>query len=308
VTAPRVSVIIPCYNRSRYVPEAVRSVPAADAGVEIIVVDDGSTDDTARVLARCPMVRYLWQENRGPGAARNSGLAAATGVYIVFLDSDDRLLPGAIAAGIASLDAEPECAFTFGRYRTIAADGSVLSATSQHTRFETAQPFRSLLEGNHVGIMSNAMFRRSALLAVGGFDPARVFCADYDLYLRLSRRFPVARHAAVVADYRLHGGNRSHDAAAMLTTALDILEAQRALVSHSRSLRGGLRRGRRGWRDCYGERLLDSCRDAALNRRWSDAARAFTAMVRLCGLRTPAVIALHALPRSARTALREWRD
>jgi glycosyltransferase involved in cell wall biosynthesis len=304
------SVIIPTYNRADYLAEALESVLTdCDDCPEILVVDDGSTDDTPRVVAGFrPWVRYLWQANAGPGHARNTGTGATSGEYIVFLDSDDLLLPGGLAAGRAALDAEPAAAFAFGRYRTISA-GVARSITSEaHDRFDPEAPFRSMLQGNLVGILSNVMFRRSALIEVGGFDPAYGFCADYELYLRLSRRFSVIRHDAYVAEYRLHAGNRSAQSAAVLETALAILSAQRAYVQEDPDLLRALRRGRRGWIDFYGGRLLAGCRAAVSERRWTVAAGRAAAMVRACGARTPAVIALHLLPSSLRAALRSARS
>jgi glycosyltransferase involved in cell wall biosynthesis len=304
------SVIIPTYNRADFVAQALESV-LADCydRTELLVVDDGSTDDTPRRVARFgPRVRYLWQANGGPSHARNTGTAATSGDYIVFLDSDDLLLPGGLAAGRAALDASPAAAFAFGRYRTTSA-GVVHSITSEaHDRFDPEAPFRSLLHGNFVGILSNAMFRRSALVEVGGFDPAYTLCADYELYLRLSRRFSVTRHDAYVAEYRLHPGNRSADSVAVLETALAILSAQQANVGEDPGLLRALRRGRRGWRDFYGGKVLDGCRAAVRERRWKVAADHAAAMVRVCGARTPAVIALHLLPSSFRAALRNARS
>jgi glycosyltransferase involved in cell wall biosynthesis len=305
-----VSVIIPTYNRADYLAEALESVQAdCDDCTEILVVDDGSTDETPRVVAGFrPRVRYLWQANAGPGHARNTGTAATSGEYIVFLDSDDLLLTGGLGAGRAALDSGRAAAFAFGRYRTTSA-GVIRSITSEaHDRFDPEAPFRSMLQGNLVGIMSNVMFRRSALVDVGGFDPAYSFCADYELYLRLSRRFAVIRHDAYVAEYRMHSGNRSAQSVAVLETALAILSAQRAYVREDPDLLRALRRGQRGWVDFYGGRLLDGCRAAISERRWTVAAGQAAAMIRACGARTPAVIALQLLPASLRAALRNARS
>src|SRR6202007_291490 len=98
------SVIIPCFNQARFLGEALESALAQSYGsCEVIVVDDGSTDETAKVAAAFNRIRYLSQTNRGLAAARNAGLKASAGRYLVFLDADDRLLPDAVATGASIL-------------------------------------------------------------------------------------------------------------------------------------------------------------------------------------------------------------
>src|SRR5262245_1301539 len=102
---PVVSVVIPCYNQARYLGEAIASARRqTHPDIEIIVVDDGSTDDTVQVAQGYDGVRVVSQPNKGQGAARNKGLEQATGAYIVFLDSDDRLLLRAFEIAIQCFD------------------------------------------------------------------------------------------------------------------------------------------------------------------------------------------------------------
>src|SRR4051812_33839695 len=121
-----VSVIIPCYNQARFLGQAIESVSRQDyPQFEVIVVDDGSTDDTSEVAARYPGVRVIRQKQLGISAARNRGLRESTGSYLVFLDSDDRLLPHALRIGMNYLLDHSECAFVFGIHQKISADGSL---------------------------------------------------------------------------------------------------------------------------------------------------------------------------------------
>src|SRR5438046_8618551 len=111
-----VSVIIPCHNQAHFLDEAIESVLTQTyPNHEIIVVDDGSTDNTATVAKCHSPLRYIYQENAGPSAARNTGVKESRGEYLVFLDADDRLLPEALEIGVGCLRQHPECAFEIGR-------------------------------------------------------------------------------------------------------------------------------------------------------------------------------------------------
>src|SRR6185503_2784773 len=113
--APLISIVIPCYNQAQYLGEAIQSVvDQAFPAKEIVVVNDGSTDDTVAVAGRFPGVRCITQEQRGLAAARNTGLAHCEGELVVFLDADDRLLPGALDAGARLMTADRSLAFAAG--------------------------------------------------------------------------------------------------------------------------------------------------------------------------------------------------
>jgi hypothetical protein len=114
----RVSVVIPCFNQGRYLRDAVQSVLAQTRQPdEIIIINDGSTHETAEVAACCKSVDYIVQENRGLAAARNTGLRHATANYILFLDSDDVLLPKAIEHCLDVFSAQPDVAFVYGGFQ-----------------------------------------------------------------------------------------------------------------------------------------------------------------------------------------------
>ena len=125
-----ISVIVPCYNQAHFLTEAIASILSQTySHYEIVVVDDGSTDNTAEVAGRFPGVRCVCQDNRGLAAARNTGILSSNGDYLVFLDADDRLLPHALKAGLDCLSAHPECAFVAGRCARIGGDGQSLPTT-----------------------------------------------------------------------------------------------------------------------------------------------------------------------------------
>ncbi len=305
---PLISVVIPCYNHAHFLAEAIESVRAQSyPRIEIVVVDDGSTDQTAEVARRYPGLRYLRQRNQGLAAARNAGLHASTGRYLVFLDADDRLLPGALHAGRECLQEHPSCAFAFGRYRWIAADGAVLPELPED-RPRPPDAYQAFLEGNYVAMHSTALFRREALFQVGGFDARLRECEDYDLYLRLTRTRPVAEHSALLAEYRQHGSNMSAHAPRMLGTVLRVLRAQRDHVVGNPAYAASYRKGVGAWRDYYGEQMLREVRRCVRERQWGDARRTLGALWRLCGARIPNVLLLYALPPKLRSALRRLRQ
>jgi glycosyltransferase involved in cell wall biosynthesis len=258
---PLVSVIIPCFNQACYLPESIGSALAqSHPHVEVIVVDDGSTDDTAAVAARHQGVRCLRQPNRGLAEARNAGLAASRGDFVVFLDADDRLLPDAIAWGVRALEDRPAAALAFGRARVVAADGSPMFTAPA----EPVPPdaYASLLRSNPIWTPALALFRRDALDRAGGFDPRLNAAADYDLYLRIARHFPLAAHTGLVAEYRHHGAAMSRNAGLMLQTTLAVHRRQRRHTRADPHLRQAHREGRRFWQRFFGDQLVDEIRTA----------------------------------------------
>lgn len=252
---PLVSVVIPCFNQGQFLAEAIASVLGQTyQHYEILVVDDGSTDQTAKVAADSSRVRYLYQTNRGLAAARNTGWRASQGAYLVFLDADDRLLPQALEAGVRCLQAAPEAAFGAGHFRYLHADGTVRHEDIQESR--TADPYAAFLHGNYLAMHATVMYRRQALAAVGGFRDCLRACEDYDLYLRLSRVALVVRHTGLVAEYRQHPGNMSRDPGLMLPAALAVLRAQWRWAKATTVYRQAYKAGIQGWQAYYGEKLL----------------------------------------------------
>lgn len=261
---PLVSVVIPCYRQARFLGMAIESALAQEyPRIEIVVVDDGSPDETATVAARYPAVRYVRQENGGLSSARNRGWRVARGEFVVFLDADDRLLPKAIAAGVRALLLRPECAFASGDYQYVNADGSLQRKRPQ--RFVEDDHYRALLRDNYIGMCATVIHRRAALEEVGGFEPALPACEDYDLYLRIARRHPVCCHRELVAEYRQHGENMSARPALMLETVLGVLRRQWRHARADPRDRRAYREGVRYWRSLYGRALS--------NELWSSAAR-----------------------------------
>lgn len=251
------SVVIPCYNQARFLAEAIESVLSqTHAGAEVIVVDDGSTDNPASITNQFPQVKLIRQENKGLSAARNTGWRDSSGDIVIFLDADDRLRPHAIELGAAFLQAHPECAFAAGGYQKITEEGDLLGPPilSKVRR----DHYREFLKTNFIGMHAAVAYRRSILEEFGGFDESLRACEDYDLYLRIALLHPIYCHDHIIAEYRHHGSNMSRNPEFMLHWALLTLERQRRHLGGDDALTNAMVEGRWWWRWFYGEALYHS--------------------------------------------------
>ena len=265
--APLISVVIPCYNQAHFLGEAIASVwQSATRDVEVVVVDDGSTDSTARVGASFAGTRLISGPNRGLAHARNRGLAESSGRFLVFLDADDMLTRGALDIGLAELSAHPAAALVSGRCRIIAEDGGSLH-TPQQARVERDH-YKELLRHNYIWMPAMAMIRRDAIDRVGGFDDTANAAADYSLYLRIARTHTVHDHAQVVALYRRHSSNMSRNSARMLQETLAVLRRERPFVEGDQELLRAYYEGWNRWRELYGAYIVDEIRGDLRGHRW----------------------------------------
>ena len=247
---PTVAVVINTYNDAVWLPQAIESVLAqTHAADDLIVIDDGSTDDPTEMIASYSRVRLVRQANAGLAAARNAGLACTQTDYILFLDADDRLEPLAIEAGLACFAQMPDANFVYGGHRTINADGS----RRDPNRFQPVgnTPYRDLLRGNLIAMHATVLYHRRRLAAAGGFDAGLRRCEDYDLYLRMARTGRIGCHPNVIAEYRWHDRNMSHDIKAMLRTVLTVHQRQKAIAQTEPADYAAWRAGRRIWREYY---------------------------------------------------------
>lgn len=198
---PSVTVVIPTYNLALLLPGAIASVRAQQwPNLEIIVVDDGSTDDTESVLhalAGDGDLRWLRQENAGAAAARNRGIVEAKGEWVAFLDADDFWLPGKLAAQFSELEIRPDAVFSY-------TDVTLRSATGQESDLECGNADRPLLTqllGGNLFATPTVLVRRDCLLEVGLFDARLRTGEDWDMWMRLAAHFEhvrVARPLTVV--------------------------------------------------------------------------------------------------------------
>ena len=219
---PEVSVVIPVHNGAEYIGPAIESVLGQTwSDLEVIVVDDGSTDDTPEVVRRYDArVRCVRQDNRGVAAARNRGIAESRARYVAFLDADDLWRPEKLARQMRALRESPRgrvCATAFQvvdeQLRPLEVRGGEHGVTRD-----------LLLRGNVVGTPSTVVGERALFEAAGGFDPALSQCADWDMWIRLSTRTEFLCLAELLVLYRSHAGNMSRSVPLLEKDSLRVLE------------------------------------------------------------------------------------
>ena len=232
--APTVSVVIPTYNRARFLGAAVASVRAQTYPcLEILIVDDGSTDDTAQVVAALGNgIRYITQPNAGPAAAHNRGIQDAHGDLVAFLDTDDRWLPEKTARQVALMMARPAVALVTADEALENGVGENLFASNFSRRNIVEQMRLSpdgvvsnspalLLQVNFIST-STVLARRSVLVALDGFNPQLHYGEDLDLWLRIAARSEIGSLATVEAVRVSHDTNTTKSIEGMLRGYVDL--------------------------------------------------------------------------------------
>ncbi len=273
-----VSVIIPCYQQGRFLAEAIESVLAqSHAEYEIIVVDDGSTDDTAEVAARYPEVRYLRQSNGGTSTARNLGIRESHGNYLVFLDADDILLPHALRTGISALAGRADCAMTFGSCRFVDAGRNMLPVSRR--ALDRDDYYLAFLRRCYVGHPAAAMFRRCILNTGAKFDESLPVCSDYEFYLQVARQWPVYCHNETVSEYRQHTEQKSSNRRRMVDYVVKILEEQAPFTRGNKAYEKMSRKGIQIVRHDYSRELLTQAWKNLRSAHWQDSQRDFASFL-----------------------------
>jgi glycosyltransferase involved in cell wall biosynthesis len=249
-----IALVINTYQQAHYLPASIESalkqtVPFDD----IIVVDDGSTDNPAAVVAKYPGVRMIRQPNKGLAAARNIGLNAASSHYIAFLDADDLLMPNAVRSGLACHAENYGAGLVYGAYRCIGRNGEALGGDVY--REVGSNAFRTLLTGNMIGMHAAVIYDRAKLREIGAFDATLPRCEDYDVYFRMATRYPVVSHPDVAALYRWHGENMSANHSTMLKWVLRVNNRQKNQTAFDPALEADRILGRRVWIRYYANEL-----------------------------------------------------
>jgi glycosyltransferase involved in cell wall biosynthesis len=240
-----VSVIIPCYNHSRYLSKAIGSVLSQDyIHHEIIVVDDGSIDDTRSVAQSYETVKYIYKSNQGLSAARNTGIENSTGDFLVFLDADDWLFNDALSTNMHYLNDRPDVAFVSGAFTDVCMHYGYQVKTNIKK-----DHYLLLLERNYIAMHATVMYRRQAFDNLR-YDTSLKACEDYDIYLKMARKYPVIHHTRQVAVYNRHDANMSANYPMMLEYALLVLNRQKdSLINDTE--REHFKKGIQFWIDHY---------------------------------------------------------
>ena len=223
-----ISVVIPCYNQGRFLRDAIETVlRQSRPPEEVIVVDDGSTDETPRVCSEYGgALIYIRQANAGLSAARNTGIRAASSDYVQFLDADDLLRASALEESLATAARETTAAVVYGSWDEIDETGTLTAHVDATPLGDDA--YHALFDPLAIGPPCRFMVRRDALIEVGLFDTGLRSCEDWDLWLRLA--FSGCRFTsspAAVAVYRRHEAAMSRNHERMWKSGSEVLRRAR---------------------------------------------------------------------------------
>jgi glycosyltransferase involved in cell wall biosynthesis len=214
-TKARISVLIPAFNRVAYIRETVESVINQDyPNIELIVVDDGSTDGTYEILCeyeskgRLRVLTHPKRVNRGQSAALNLGLRASSGTYIAVLDSDDLFLPGKLSSQVDYLDSHPDVGLVYGMGEAVDEKGNWLYDIDSTDHFEPNDPSAVLLDCYFL-LPQNALVRRSVYEQVGEFEEGFLAAQDHDMLIRMAEKAKFGFMPAKFFQYRRHGDSIS---------------------------------------------------------------------------------------------------
>jgi glycosyltransferase involved in cell wall biosynthesis len=209
---PTISVVIPTRNRAKYILESLDSVFAQTfTDYEVIVVDDGSTDNTQELLApllRAKKIRYEFGEARGVSAARNRGVALAQGRYIAFLDSDDLFLPTKLEKQTRLFEGNPQLGFVHCNFSKFADGGGELGLRDT-SKFQGHVYPAILLEWSVIMAMPCMLVPKDVFLEVGGFDEQLTWAEDMDLWRRIARRYALGTVPEALVRVRVHPNSTS---------------------------------------------------------------------------------------------------
>lgn len=218
-----VSIIIPNYNHALYLPHAIESaLTQTYSPCEVIVLDDGSTDHSAEVIARYGgRLRAIFQENRGLALARNAAIHAAHGQYIALLDADDLYEPDFVAACVTALQQDRLAHGVYTGYRFVDQENRPLPQIEQRV-IAAEHLHQALIDGNFL-VPASVFFQRSCYLEAGLFDEKLSACADWDMWLRLTSHYRTIGVATPLVRYRVVLTSMSSNPQRMLQERLAVL-------------------------------------------------------------------------------------
>lgn len=209
---PSVSVIMPVYNGEKYISNALDSLLAQSFDDwELVIVNDGSTDSSAKKIEpyfELANIRYIYQDNRGVAAALNRGIEFSSGDFIALLDQDDIYLPDKLSLQISLMREHPDIALAHGDIKLIDGEGREIIPLVPWITDASGYCFATLFVSNRIAAPT-VMLRKTHLSVTGVFDESLNYGLDYDLWLRISHRFPIGYINRTLALYRRHDANMS---------------------------------------------------------------------------------------------------
>lgn len=240
----KVSVVIPTYNSVKFVTEAIDSVLAQTfTDFEILVIDDGSKDETREVLAEKygKLIRYLYKENGGVSTARNFGIENAKGKYIAFLDADDIWLPEKLEKQMRAFAENPKFKAGYTSLRKVTDDLKPIGIIENERTDSLIEDL--LLKGNIVGSPSSVIYLRELFKISGGFDKTLSQCADWEMWIRLAIQTDFIFIKEPLVNYRIHASNMSKNASLLEKDSLLLMEKGFALPELPESLKKKRKKG-----------------------------------------------------------------
>jgi glycosyltransferase involved in cell wall biosynthesis len=275
---PLVSIIVPAYvATSRHAALLDETLGTVDQQsyreYEVIVVDDGSPLDVGSVVGRHSRACTLRRSNGGSALARNTGIEASRGSYLVFLDADDHLLPPALERGLRAFGERPECGFVIGRREEMSYEGGPV-AWGVPSPPSTERLYNTLLAFDwYIIPPSSAMFRRAVVQTVGGFrDPWGA--DDLDFYLRVAREsLGYCYDDTAVTRYRRYSASSSRDGERMLRSVRAVYARQWPLIQGDPEAEAAYRQGLAALTRIFTDCLSENVRDRARARQWRRALR-----------------------------------
>lgn len=234
-TPANVSIVIPAYNSAGFIRETLDSCLAQTyQNIELIVIDDGSNDNTIEIVQSYgDKVRLIQQQNSGPAIARNTGISASEGTYIQFCDSDDVLHPQKIERSMTVMLDNPDVALVYSQMQAVDEEGTTLSSmppVPDESFFKAENLFCKMLHANGSPIQtSTILVRKSALEAIGKYraDPDHICAEDWDLLLRLAEKFQFTGIPESLVQYRVRTG-------ALSTKTIPMAEGRLKTIQYAR--------------------------------------------------------------------------
>jgi len=229
---PKVSILIPSYNSVNFLPISIGSALSQTyQDFEIIVIDDGSTDNTKEVVRsfidRYPSkIHYFWQENKGLAVARNTGITHSQGEYLALLDSDDKWLPCRLEEEVRILDTDASVGLVHGRVTCIDSNGNEVRTGKRHPQFLSGYIFDNIFLRKEDIACPTVLFRRSCCEEVGMFDVklSRLGCEDRDLWLRIAQKYKIIFVDKVLSYYRKSSQSMSSNQKKMIEARLYVVD------------------------------------------------------------------------------------